>query len=115
MDSEGKPLKRPPNAYLLYSYAVRDQVRRENPDLTLVEMTKLISEQYKHERPEIIQRFKDEAARISKEFKEKYPDFQYKKKTTKKSKPKDLPDSDPVCLINQVFKDNPFTLQSLSH
>ena len=109
-----KKIKRPPNAYLLYTNAVREQVKQENPTANQKEITKIIAEKYRNESKEILQKYIDLAKEKQKEFKEQNPNYSYNKSSTKK-KSLDVDDiKDPVESINKRFISNPFTLQCLS-
>ena len=106
--------KRPPNAYLLYSNSVREQIKKENPTLSSGEITKIIAEKYKHEDKEVLQKFIELAKEKQKEFRANNPNYTYKKASNKKKKEENEP-MDPVESLNKSFKTNPFTLQCISH
>ena len=106
--------KRPPNAYLLYSEAMREQIKKENPNIKPNELTKLIANKYKNEPKEVLQQYIDLAKKKQEEFKAQHPDYQYSRASTKK-KPQTIEDvGDPIQAINQRFLSNPFTFQCIS-
>jgi len=89
--------KRPMNAYMLYANSVREQVREENPDLSMGEVTKEISQKYKSLDEDEMAKWKGKADEAKEEYKkelavyEKSKPKEDKKKSEKKPSKKKQP------------------------
>jgi transcription factor SOX7/8/10/18 (SOX group E/F) len=75
---------RPPNAFILYSQAMRSAVRQENPSLSNLEISRLLGKMWKEVGPDTKLRFKQQAAVAQTEFKEQHPNYTYRKARRKK-------------------------------
>lgn len=103
--------KRPPNAYLLYSEDVRENLKKENPDMKMPEINKFIAKQWKNETKEVLDKYKELAAIKQAEFKKENPDYRYK--MDKKPQPA-VGSHDPCEIMNEVYQSNMFALQALT-
>ncbi|EAY23303.1 HMG box family protein [Trichomonas vaginalis G3] len=113
MDNGVNKGRKPPNAYILYCNSIREEIKKENPDISTNEMMKLLSDRYKNESPEVLNKFKEIAAKKQEEFAQQCPEYSYKKSTKKKVFHSSI--TDPVNALNDSFKNNAFTLQCLSN
>jgi hypothetical protein len=89
--SDGTPLPspephRPPNAFILFSKTVRESVRCAQPGKTNIEYTKVMARMWKETPEEEKAKFKDEAAKLQKEFKTKFPDYTYRESKNRRRK-----------------------------
>jgi hypothetical protein len=82
---EGEQARRPPNAFILYSQAMRSQVRQENPSLSNTECSKLLGKMWKEVPNEIKLQYKQKAAAMQEEFKRAHPDYTYRKARRKRA------------------------------
>ena len=76
---------RPPNAFILYSQAMRTQVRQENPSLSNTEVSRLLGKMWKEVPNEIKLQYKQKAAAMQEEFKREHPDYTYRKARRKRA------------------------------
>mmetsp|Transcript_8785 Transcript_8785/g.13166 ORF Transcript_8785/g.13166 Transcript_8785/m.13166 type:complete len:825 (+) Transcript_8785:209-2683(+) len=74
--------KGPMNAYMLYANSVRAQVREENPDLSMTEVSKEISQKYKSLDEDEMAKWKGKAGEAKEDYKKKLAAYE-------KSKPAD--------------------------
>lgn len=82
---EGDQSRRPPNAFILYSQAMRSQVRQENPSLSNTECSRLLGKMWKEVPNEIKLQYKQKAAAMQEEFKRTHPDYTYRKARRKRA------------------------------
>ena len=82
---EGDTSRRPPNAFILYSQAMRSQVRQENPQMSNTEVSRLLGKMWKEVPSETKLHYKTEAARMQEEFKRAHPDYTYRKARRKRA------------------------------
>ena len=82
---EGDNSHRPPNAFILYSQAMRTQVRQENPSLSNTEVSRLLGKMWKEVPNEIKLQYKQKAAAMQEEFKREHPDYTYRKARRKRA------------------------------
>ena len=82
---EGDQSRRPPNAFILYSQAMRSQVRQENPSLSNTECSRLLGKMWKEVPNEIKLQYKQKAAAMQEEFKRAHPDYTYRKARRKRA------------------------------
>ena len=82
---EGDNSHRPPNAFILYSQAMRSQVRQENPSLSNTEVSRLLGKMWKEVPNEIKLQYKQKAAAMQEEFKREHPDYTYRKARRKRA------------------------------
>jgi transcription factor SOX7/8/10/18 (SOX group E/F) len=76
---------RPPNAFILYSQAMRSQARQENPSLSNTEVSRLLGKMWKDVPSEIKQQYKQRAAEAQDQFKREHPDYTYRKARRKRA------------------------------
>lgn len=84
-DEETDNSRRPPNAFILYSQAMRTQVRQENPSLSNTECSRLLGKMWKEVPNEIKLQYKQKAAALQEEFKREHPDYTYRKARRKRA------------------------------
>ena len=82
---EGDNTRRPPNAFILYSQAMRSQVRQENPSLSNTECSRLLGKMWKDVPHELKLQYKQKAASMQEEFKREHPDYTYRKARRKRA------------------------------
>jgi transcription factor SOX7/8/10/18 (SOX group E/F) len=76
---------RPPNAFILYSQAMRSQARQENPSLSNTEVSRLLGKMWKDVPSEVKQQYKQKAAFAQEQFKREHPDYTYRKARRKRA------------------------------
>jgi hypothetical protein len=76
---DGGAARRPPNAFLLYSQAMRSAVRQDNPSLSNTEVSRLLGTMWKEVPTEIKTGYKRRAMEMQEEFKRQHPDYTYRK------------------------------------
>ena len=84
-DSEGSSARRPPNAFILYSQAMRTQVRQENPTLSNTEVSSLLGKMWKEVPNETKLQYKQQAQQLQEAFKKAHPDYTYRKARKKRA------------------------------
>ncbi|KAJ3128308.1 hypothetical protein HK098_004717 [Nowakowskiella sp. JEL0407] len=67
-DSQGSSAKRPPNPYLLYNREIRPQVQIDYPHLSVGEISKIISAQWKNLTQEEKMKYEVESKRLKREW-----------------------------------------------
>ncbi|KAJ3372912.1 hypothetical protein GGF31_001449 [Allomyces arbusculus] len=84
--ARAKPNKipRPENSFFLYRRAVYPAVVKANPHVSNPDMSKIISEMWRSELPEVREHYKHLAELAKKEHARKYPDYKYQPKRTKR-------------------------------
>ena len=82
---EGDNSHRPPNAFILYSQAMRSSVRQDNPSLSNTECSRLLGKMWKDVPSEIKMQYKQKAAQLQEEFKRQHPDYTYRKARRKRA------------------------------
>lgn len=104
------PSKRPPNAFILFSRTVRAMVQSQNPGMTNIEHTRIMAKMWKN-MPEIQRNeFKEQAAKLQEEFKQRNPNYSYKKSEKKKKNMYRYPDNQQ----NQMFSIFPASTLEIS-
>jgi transcription factor SOX7/8/10/18 (SOX group E/F) len=76
---------RPPNAFILYSQAMRSAVRQDNPSLSNTEVSSLLGKMWKEVPNEAKLSYKQKAAQMQEEFKRQHPDYTYRKARRKRA------------------------------
>lgn len=76
---------RPPNAFILYSNAMRSSVRQDNPGLSNTEVSRLLGKMWKEVPNETKQVYKQEASKLQEEFKHQHPNYTYRKARRKRA------------------------------
>jgi transcription factor SOX7/8/10/18 (SOX group E/F) len=76
---------RPPNAFILYSNALRSSVRQENPTLSNTEVSRLLGKMWKEVPSEMKQIYKQRASQLQEEFKQEHPNYTYRKARRKRA------------------------------
>lgn len=76
---------RPPNAFILYSQAMRTQARQDNPSLSNTEVSSLLGKMWKEVPAEIKLQYKQKAAAMQEQFKREHPDYTYRKARRKRA------------------------------
>lgn len=82
---EGDNSHRPPNAFILYTQAMRSEVRQENPSLSNTEVSRLLGKMWKEVPNDIKLQYKQRAAKMQEEFKKQHPDYTYRKARRKRA------------------------------
>ncbi|OHS99276.1 HMG box family protein [Tritrichomonas foetus] len=76
---------RPPNAFILYSQAMRSEARQQNPSLSNTEVSRILGKMWKEVPNEIKLQYKQKAAKLQEEFKKAHPDYTYRKARRKRA------------------------------
>lgn len=82
---EGDQSRRPPNAFILYSQAMRSSVRQDNPSLSNTEVSRLLGKMWKEVPNETKLIYKQKAQKLQEEFKSQHPDYTYRKARRKRA------------------------------
>ncbi|OHT16416.1 HMG box family protein [Tritrichomonas foetus] len=82
---EGDNSHRPPNAFILYSQAMRSEARQQNPSLSNTEVSRILGKMWKEVPNEIKLQYKQKAAKLQEEFKKTHPDYTYRKARRKRA------------------------------
>lgn len=77
--------RRPPNAFILYSQAMRGSVRQENPSLSNTEVSSLLGKMWKEVPNDIKIQYKQQASALQEDFKRQHPDYTYRKARRKRA------------------------------
>lgn len=94
MTSIPEPPKRSLSSFFLYKKEVYDKVKKEQPQLAMTEITKVVSERWKKEERSVVEKFQKIAKKekevydqVMAKYREKYGDqLKKKKKEEKKAK-----------------------------
>jgi transcription factor SOX7/8/10/18 (SOX group E/F) len=84
-DADSDNSRRPPNAFILYSQAMRTSVRQENPSLSNTEVSRLLGKMWKDVPAEAKLHYKQQATVAQAEFKRVHPDYTYRKARRKRA------------------------------
>lgn len=84
-DDDGDNAHRPPNAFILYSQAMRSAVRQENPSLSNTECSRLLGKMWKEVPSDVKMQYKQRAAAAQEEFKKNHPNYTYRKARRKRA------------------------------
>jgi transcription factor SOX7/8/10/18 (SOX group E/F) len=76
---------RPPNAFILYSQAMRSAARQDNPALSNTEVSRILGKMWKEVPNDVKQQYKQRAAKLQEEFKREHPDYTYRKARRKRA------------------------------
>jgi hypothetical protein len=76
---------RPPNAFILYSQAMRSSVRQQNPSLSNTEVSRVLGKMWKEIPSDVKIGYKQRAAALQDEFKRAHPDYTYRKARRKRA------------------------------
>lgn len=82
---EGDNSHRPPNAFILYSQAMRSEARQQNPSLSNTEVSRILGKMWKEVPNDIKLQYKQKAAKLQEEFKKNHPDYTYRKARRKRA------------------------------
>ncbi|KAK8894598.1 Transcription factor SOX-17 [Tritrichomonas musculus] len=82
---EGDNSHRPPNAFILYSQAMRSEARQQNPSLSNTEVSRILGKMWKEVPNEVKLQYKQKAAKLQEEFKKNHPDYTYRKARRKRA------------------------------
>lgn len=82
---DGDNSHRPPNAFILYSQAMRSEVRQENPSLSNTEVSRLLGKMWKEVSNDVKLQYKQRAAKMQEDFKKQHPDYTYRKARRKRA------------------------------
>ena len=85
LDPEEDNSHRPPNAFILYSQAMRPLVRQENPSLSNTECSRLLGKMWKEVPSEVKMQYKERAAAAQAQFKRDHPNYTYRKARKKRA------------------------------
>lgn len=84
-------VKRPMNAFMVWSVTQRKQLSKEQPKLHNTELSKKLGQMWKSLNEEEKQHFKEQADLIKSQHRERYPDYKYRPKRRKVPKLKPQP------------------------
>jgi hypothetical protein len=84
-EEEGDSAHRPPNAFILYSQAMRSNVRQDNPSLSNTEVSRLLGKMWKEVPADQKQIYKQRATAAQEIFKREHPDYTYRKARRKRA------------------------------
>jgi transcription factor SOX7/8/10/18 (SOX group E/F) len=84
-DDDQDNSRRPPNAFILYSQAMRSAVRNENPTLSNIEVSRLLGQMWKEVPPEVKLQYKQRAIVGQEQFKREHPNYTYRKARRKRA------------------------------
>jgi transcription factor SOX7/8/10/18 (SOX group E/F) len=76
---------RPPNAFILYSQAMRSTARQQNPSLSNTEISALLGKMWKEVPSDVKVQYKQKAAVAQEEFKRQHPNYTYRKARRKRA------------------------------
>lgn len=82
---DGDSSHRPPNAFILYSQAMRSSVRQDNPSLSNTEVSRLLGKMWKEVPNDTKLQYKQKAAKLQEDFKKQHPDYTYRKARRKRA------------------------------
>lgn len=82
---DGDNSHRPPNAFILYSQAMRSEARQQNPSLSNTEVSRILGKMWKEVPNETKLQYKQKAAKLQEEFKKAHPDYTYRKARRKRA------------------------------
>ena len=82
-EDEDNKVKRPMNAFMIWSKKMRKRVSKENPDFNAVEISKQLGREWKGLIEEERWPFIEESKRLMEAHRRKHPNFQYNKKRYK--------------------------------
>ncbi|KAI9318769.1 high mobility group box domain-containing protein [Dichotomocladium elegans] len=80
-DQKPERLKRPPNAYLLFNRDMRHKILHKNANLSVAEISKLISERWNELSLEGKEHYNREAAKLKQEHMDNHPNFIYSRRS----------------------------------
>ncbi|KAH0790200.1 HMG box family protein [Histomonas meleagridis] len=102
---------RPPNAFILYSQAMRAEVRQNNPTLSNIEISKILGKMWKEVSNEVKLQYKQQAAKLQEEFKINHPNYTYRKARRKRALnellTKNNSSYDPMLMMHMGMIQNP--------
>ncbi|KAH0795953.1 HMG box family protein [Histomonas meleagridis] len=78
-------IHRPPNAFILYSQEMRSSVQQENPNLSNIEVSRLLGKMWKEVPSSSKLAYKQRAQKLQEEFKQKNPGYMYVKARRKRA------------------------------
>ncbi|KAL0092804.1 high mobility group box domain-containing protein [Phycomyces blakesleeanus] len=80
-NEEPERLKRPPNAYLLFNRFMRSKLLKVNPNLSVAEISKSVSAQWKELSEKERKPYNQEASRLKQEHMDMHPNFVYTRRS----------------------------------
>jgi transcription factor SOX7/8/10/18 (SOX group E/F) len=84
-DEESDVSHRPPNAFILYSQAMRSSCRQQNPSLSNTEVSRLLGKMWKEVPSDVKMQYKQKAAVAQEQFKRDHPNYTYRKARKKRA------------------------------
>ena len=111
--SKKNQLKRPPNAYVLFCNDHRDEVNKENPSFSAIQVSQALSKMWKELDPSQVQKYKDQANELFNNFKQENPDYHYKNVKPQKKTMVCISRKDPFQVLNHLFQTSPFMFQQM--
>lgn len=84
MSANGRT-RRPPNAYILFCLEKRKELRSQNPQLSNVDISKLLGDKWKELDESERLPYKERAKTLQAEFKEKNPGYRYERARQKRT------------------------------
>jgi transcription factor SOX7/8/10/18 (SOX group E/F) len=84
-EDDGDTSHRPPNAFILYSQAMRSSCRQQNPSLSNTEVSRLLGKMWKEVPSDVKVQYKQKAAVAQEQFKREHPNYTYRKARKKRA------------------------------
>jgi transcription factor SOX7/8/10/18 (SOX group E/F) len=84
-DEDADNSHRPPNAFILYSQAMRSSCRQQNPSLSNTEVSRLLGKMWKEVPSDVKVQYKQKAAIAQEQFKRDHPNYTYRKARKKRA------------------------------
>jgi transcription factor SOX7/8/10/18 (SOX group E/F) len=84
-DEDWENAHRPPNAFILYSQAMRSAVRQENPTLSNTEVSGLLGKMWREVPADVKMPYKQKASIAQEQFKRDHPNYTYRKARRKRA------------------------------
>lgn len=93
VDESGEKIMRPRSAYILFSSHFRPQITKENPSLSMTDVSKVLGQKWSEATAEEKAPFEEQSAQEKAAFKDKYPEGipRESSKKTKKIKDENAP------------------------
>jgi transcription factor SOX7/8/10/18 (SOX group E/F) len=85
VEADDDTSRRPPNAFIMYSQAMRASVRQDNPTLSNNEVSRLLGQMWKDVPPGVKLQYKQQASAAQDEFKLQHPNYTYRKARRKRA------------------------------
>jgi hypothetical protein len=84
-DDDQDTSHRPPNAFILYSQAMRSAVRNDNPSLSNIDVSRLLGQMWRDVPADVKLQYKQRAIVGQEQFKRDHPNYTYRKARRKRA------------------------------